>query len=41
MRATDAERVEHLDGWLWSYRDDSFLPHGLAEELMRRASRSC
>ena len=27
MRSPEAERVEHLDGWLWSYRDDSFLPH--------------
>ena len=26
------ERLDHLDGWLWSYRDDSFLPHGLAGE---------
>jgi DNA polymerase-3 subunit chi len=28
------ERAEHLDGWLWSYRDDSFLPHGTAGEPM-------
>lgn len=27
VRAREAERIEHLDGWLWSYRDDSFLPH--------------
>lgn len=27
VRARAAERVEHLDGWLWSYRDESFLPH--------------
>ena len=26
------ERVEHLDGWLWGYRDDAFLPHGVAGE---------
>jgi len=32
VRATGPERLEHLDGWLWSYRDDSFLPHGLAGE---------
>jgi DNA polymerase-3 subunit chi len=32
VRSTQAERIEHLDGWLWAYRDDSFLPHGLAEE---------
>jgi DNA polymerase-3 subunit chi len=24
------ERAEALDALLWSYRDDSFLPHGLA-----------
>ncbi|MBV9996583.1 MAG: DNA polymerase III subunit chi [Caulobacteraceae bacterium] len=28
VRPGDLERVEHLDGWLWSYREDSFLPHG-------------
>jgi DNA polymerase-3 subunit chi len=28
VRCAASERVEHLDGWLWSYRDDSFLPHG-------------
>jgi DNA polymerase-3 subunit chi len=32
VRVGAQERVEHLDGWLWSYRDDSFLPHGLAAE---------
>jgi DNA polymerase-3 subunit chi len=32
VRAREAERVEHLDGWLWSYRDDSFLPHAPADE---------
>ena len=32
VRAGAAERIEHLDGWLWSYRDDSFLAHGTAEE---------
>jgi DNA polymerase III subunit chi len=26
------ERAEALDAHLWSYRDDSFLPHGLAGE---------
>ena len=34
VRTTDPNRLEHLDGWLWSYRDDSFLPHGLASEPM-------
>ena len=32
VRSTQRERVEHLDGWLWTYRDDSFLPHGVADE---------
>ena len=32
VRAAGPERVEHLDGWLWSYRDESFLPHGVEGE---------
>src|SRR5476649_1463872 len=32
VRSTARERVEHLDSWLWSYRDDSFLPHGVESE---------
>ena len=32
VRSPDAERLDHLDGWLWSFRDDSFLPHGRAGE---------
>ena len=32
VRAREAERVEHMDGWLWAYRDDSFLPHGPSGE---------
>ncbi len=32
VRTISPERVEHLDAWLWSYRDDSFLAHGLASE---------
>ena len=32
VRTPQPERVDHLDGWLWSYRDDSFLPHGHAGE---------
>ena len=31
VRCVGRDRLEHLDGWLWSYRDDSFLPHGLAD----------
>ena len=34
VRASGPERIDDLDGWLWSYRDDSFLPHGRAEELL-------
>jgi DNA polymerase-3 subunit chi len=32
VRSSAPERIEHLDGWLWSYRQDSFLPHGPASE---------
>ena len=32
VRAREADRVEHMDGWLWAYRDDSFLPHGPSGE---------
>jgi DNA polymerase-3 subunit chi len=32
VRSSSADRLDHLDGWLWSYRDESFLPHGLASE---------
>ncbi len=28
VRTPSPERIDHLDGWLWSYRDDAFLPHG-------------
>jgi DNA polymerase-3 subunit chi len=28
VRAGSRERVEQLDEALWTYRDDSFLPHG-------------
>lgn len=30
IQAGSRERVEALDTLLWTYRDDSFLPHGLA-----------
>jgi DNA polymerase-3 subunit chi len=30
VRSGAPERIEHLDGWLWSYREDSFLPHAPA-----------
>ncbi len=32
VRSGAANRLEHLDGWLWTYREDGFLPHGLAAE---------
>jgi DNA polymerase-3 subunit chi len=32
VRSSEPERIDHLDGWLWTYRDDSFLPHALADE---------
>lgn len=32
VRTPAPERIEHLDGWLWAYRDDSFLPHAPAAE---------
>jgi DNA polymerase-3 subunit chi len=30
VRAGSADRAEALDQHLWTYRDDSFLPHGAA-----------
>jgi DNA polymerase-3 subunit chi len=32
IRTPEPQRLEHLDGWLWAYREESFLPHGLADE---------
>lgn len=32
VRTPDVARIDHLDGWLWSYRDDAFLAHGRADE---------
>ena len=28
LRLGGAERLAALDGWLWTWREDSFLPHG-------------
>lgn len=39
IRSPNAQRIEHLDGWLWSYRDDSFLPHGLPDEPLAERQR--
>ncbi len=32
VRVEDAETAKRLDAALWTYRDDAFLPHGLAWE---------
>lgn len=32
VRTADPARIDHLDSWLWTYRDDSFLPHGAAQD---------
>ena len=32
VQAASEERVEALDAHLWTYRDDSFLPHGTARD---------
>ncbi len=34
VRTTRPERIDHLDGWLWTYRDDSFLAHAPTDEPM-------
>jgi len=32
VRVREAARLQHLDGWLWTYRDESFLPHAPDDE---------
>ena len=32
VRVRDADRLQHLAGWLWTYRADSFLPHAPDDE---------
>lgn len=32
VRSPDPKRIEELDERLWTYRQESFLPHGLANE---------
>jgi DNA polymerase-3 subunit chi len=32
VQAASDERIEALDAHLWTYRDDGFLPHGLASD---------
>ena len=31
VRCAGPDRLDHLDGWLWTYRDESFMPHGTAD----------
>ena len=32
VQASSEERIEALDAYLWTYRDDGFLPHGTARD---------
>lgn len=32
VQCTTQERLDALDTWLWTYRDDSFLPHGTVRD---------
>ena len=32
IRSEASGQIEAIDNWLWTYRDDSFLPHGLTGE---------
>jgi DNA polymerase-3 subunit chi len=32
VQAGSPERAAALDAWLWTYRDDSFLPHGAEDD---------
>lgn len=34
VQAASEERIDALDAHLWTFRDDSFLPHGTAREAM-------
>ena len=36
VQAASEERAEALDGHLWTFRDDSFLPHGTWREAEAR-----
>ncbi len=38
VQATSEERIEALDAHLWTYRDDSFLPHGTVAQSGRGRS---
>ena len=32
VRSPQVDRLDHLDSWLWAFKDDSFLPHGTDRE---------
>ncbi len=34
VRSPDEAELKRLDDWLWTFRDESFLAHGLASEPM-------
>ena len=34
VRSPDAGRIARLDGWLWAFSPERFLPHGRADEPM-------
>src|SRR6185436_14903031 len=36
VQTSSEERVEALDAHLWTFRDDSFLPHGTARDPQAR-----
>ena len=36
VQAASEERIEALDAHLWTFRDDSFLPHGTSREAEAR-----
>ena len=33
VRLREADRLQRLDSWLWTYRDESFLPHAPDDEV--------
>ncbi len=41
VKGSDAARLAFLDGELWSYRDDSFLPHGTENGEMQPVFLTC
>lgn len=41
VQASSAERCEALDAHLWSYREDSFLPHGASGDAFAAEHPIC